>query len=205
MASACSARRRCCWEHPRLLPLPAAAVSAARDLGLWAFIPTMATADTGPITATKAFAMRFGSASRRATAGEYAASRSASDCDDGRPQRPTPRPPLSCRLSGAWVRIGRDPLSAAVPYVPDRGLGPARAEAAAVPAPSIKAGAAVPVDWPAIPRLFPFDPLGGAVAGQEAVAVPVTRHMPLSMRRRSNRCRGRQQQGCNRDRTEEIS
>src|ERR1035437_9514770 len=91
MASASSAHRRCYWEHPAHLPLPVAvstmavsvgAAFAARAWGLvgvWAFIRT-ATADTIPTTATPAFAMRFGSASGRATVGEYAASRSASNC-----------------------------------------------------------------------------------------------------------------------------
>jgi hypothetical protein len=51
-------------------------------------------------------------------------------------------------------------LSAAIPYISDRGLGPARAETAAVPAPSIEARAAIPVDRAAISRPLPFDSLG---------------------------------------------
>ncbi len=52
------------------------------------------------------------------------------------------------------------PLSTAVPHIADRGLGPARAEPAAVPAPSIKTRAAIPIDRPAISRLLRFDPFG---------------------------------------------
>src|SRR5947209_7674240 len=99
---------------------------------------------------------------------------------------------LVCRgFYGA--RLAR-PLPAAVPYVSNRCLRPARAEPTAGPAPTVKARAAIPIDPLAMLRSFPFDPLGRAIAGQEAIAVPLTHHMPLSMHGRRKRCSGRQHQ-----------
>src|ERR1700731_1538473 len=157
--------------------------AAAGSAGGRAITDPRVMPDTTPTRATSAFATRSGSASRRATAGESAGSRSASNAS-----------PVA----------GHDPLSTAIPDLADRGLGPARAEAAAGPAPAIKARAAVPVGPRSVLCLFPFDPFGGAVAGQKAVAVPAARHMALRRRRRRKDCRGRQQHGCNRNKTGEV-
>src|SRR5712675_2113586 len=64
---------------------------------------------------------------------------------------------------------------AAVPYRPDRRLGPARTKTAAVPAPAVEARVAVPVLRAAArPRevIVQFDPLGRPVAGQETIPMP---------------------------------
>src|SRR5215831_14454679 len=60
----------------------------------------------------------------------------------------------------------------AVPVRSDRRLRPARPESAAVPAPAIKSGAAVPEGRTAGARPPPLDDFGRLVARQKAVIVP---------------------------------
>src|SRR5437868_2870106 len=98
-----------------------------------------------------------------------------------------------------------NPLAAEVPYISNRCLRPAWAEPTASPAPTVKARATIPIDRLAMLRSFPFDPLGRAIAGQEAIAMPLTHHMPLCMHGRSKRCSGREHQSHESDRSEEIS
>src|SRR3954466_6026183 len=87
-------------------------------------------------------------------------------------------------FNAAWVVT---PLSAAVPYISNRCLRPAWAEPTAGPAPTVETRATIPIDPLAMLRSFPFDPLGRAIAGQEAIALPMTHHMPLPMHGRLKR------------------
>ena len=70
-------------------------------------------------------------------------------------RRPGPAEAVFSAEAGSARRSGLIAihLSAAVPDVADRRLGPARAEPAAVPAPAIEARAAVPTDPVGMPRL----------------------------------------------------
>jgi len=100
-----------------------------------------------------------------------------------------------CSFLRQAAYFGRNPLSTTVPHRPDRRLRPARTEAAAVPAPAIKAWPGIPIkNRTAISRPLPFDSFGRTITGQKAIPVPVTSHMPLSVRGRSKCCH-RQQQG----------
>src|SRR5712671_4938651 len=85
---------------------------------------------------------------------------------------------------------------AAVPYRPDRRLGPARAKTAAIPAPAVEARVAVPVLRAAArPRevILPFDPLGRPVAGQETIPMPGAN--PLGLRGGGRFAHGQRQGG----------
>src|ERR1700675_2658881 len=113
MVLASSARRLSCWVHRQRPRSPAAAVvtvvaevavsvavafvaaAFAAEDSVSAITPIMAMADTGPITATRAFATRFGSGSRPVTAGEFAGARSASDM--GKPKARGARLQAFCR------------------------------------------------------------------------------------------------------------
>jgi hypothetical protein len=78
----------------------------------------------------------------------------------------------------------------AIPHVSDGCLGPARAEAAAIPSPPVKTGVAIPI--PVGPRPQRVELLRRNVSGQETIAVPMARP-PLALRIRGA-CKRRHRQ-----------
>ena len=69
-------------------------------------------------------------------------------------------------------------LAPAGPHRSDRRARPAGSEAAAVPAPAVKARSSIPViNRTALARAFPGDALRRPVAWQEAIALPVPRRL----------------------------
>jgi hypothetical protein len=97
---------------------------------------------------------------------------------------------LSADVNVRVVCFSRNSLSTAVPYWPNRRLGPAWTKTTTVPAPSVKARAAIPINRAVISRPLPFDAFGRTIAWQKAIAVPVTiSHTPLSVHGRSKCCR----------------
>jgi hypothetical protein len=88
---------------------------------------------------------------------------------------PTPRWHRACERD----RPGYLP---AIPHVSDGCLGPARAEAAAIPSPFVKTEVAIPI--PLGPRPQRVELLRRNVSGQETIAVPVARAL-LALRIRS--------------------
>src|SRR5438132_759368 len=81
-----------------------------------------------------------------------------------------------------------------------RGLRPARSESAAIPAPPVKSGAAVPEGRTTDAGIAPLDDFGRLIARQEAVAVPPSltiRNMRGAFSTRAaSRCNRRRQKEC---------
>src|ERR1700680_389659 len=73
-----------------------------------------------------------------------------------------------------------DRLSA-VPMWSDGCRCPARPETTAVPAPSVKAWPAIPINWTAGPGVLPFDLFGRSITRQKAITVPGATQVPFSM------------------------
>src|SRR5262245_3429868 len=87
----------------------------------------------------------------------------------------------------------------AIPVRSDGSRRPARSESAAIPAPPVKTGPAIPEGWTSGACPPPFDDFGRLIARQETVVVRRTAQRPLSLRAARRRDRRRQNERRNRD------